>query len=203
MTAPGLGDVSRETLDRLDAFEALVAKWTRRINLVAPSTLPDIRTRHTLDSTQVFDLAPRIARTWVDLGSGGGFPGIICAILAKDLAPETTFHLIESDTRKATFLRTAIRDLGLQAQVHARRIEQVQDLKAEVVTARALADLARLLDLSEPYRQDDTVLLFPKGQSWRSEVEEARNHWSFDLETCTSKTNPAASILKITGVARV
>lgn len=203
MTWEPMPDVSRETLDHLGAFERLVKKWTQKINLVSSSTVSTIRGRHTLDSVQVFDHAPKSAQVWVDLGSGGGYPGIVCAILAKGRGMRTDFHLVESDTRKATFLRTAIRELSLNAQVHAKRIEALRNLPADVLSARALADLPTLLELSEPYRKPQTVSLFPKGQSWKSEVETARNQWSFDLETCTSRTNPAASILKITGVARV
>ena len=115
-------DVSRETYDNLRAFEELVRKWTVKINLISPTTIGQIWDRHIVDSVQVWAQAPENATSWVDIGSGGGFPGIVLAILAKELRPEMAFTLIESDQRKCAFLRTAARELGLNVKVLSEQI---------------------------------------------------------------------------------
>ena len=141
-------NVSRETYDDLVQFSDLVKKWTPKINLIAPSTIPEIWDRHIVDSAQLLQLAPKNFDCWVDIGSGGGFPGIIVAIYAKIEQPNATVTLIESDQRKATFLRTASRELGLNTKVIAERIEQVSAIGAGIVSARALATLSSLLPLA-------------------------------------------------------
>lgn len=202
-TGPGadvLG-VSRETYADLERFAALVEKWTPRINLISRRDIPLLWTRHIADSIQLFDVLPK-AQHWVDLGSGGGFPGIIAAILAKTLSPETKFTMIESDTRKSVFLRTAIRECGLNGQVLNARIESVDPQSADVVTARALADLDLLLDLSTRHAEPNATFGFPKGKSWGKEVDNARARWQFDCSPVTSKTDPDGALLIIKGVSR-
>jgi 16S rRNA (guanine527-N7)-methyltransferase len=191
-------DVSRETYERLQAFEALVRKWTQRINLVSRADTNAIWERHIVDSVQVFDLAPD-SGDWLDIGSGGGFPGIIVAILSegRDLT------LMESDQRKCTFLRTAIRELDLTATVLTERIEEAPPQGADILSARALTDLSGLLAYSERHLAPGGIALFPKGQRWREEVAKAQVKWGFQYEAIPSITNPAASVLKIKEIARV
>lgn len=196
-------DVSRETLDRLKGFVALVEKWNPAINLVAKSTLPDIWQRHVADSVQIWQHAPADARAWLDLGSGSGFPGIVLAILAKEHSPKARFTLVESDQRKATFLRTACQTLGLTADVLAERIERLAPQSADVVTARALAPLAKLCELAGPHLAPGGVGLFPKGAGHAEEVAEARKGWKMDLEIRPSLTDPDAVILKLKALAHV
>ncbi|WP_370302006.1 16S rRNA (guanine(527)-N(7))-methyltransferase RsmG [Pseudooceanicola sp.] len=195
-------DVSRETMARLEAYAALVRKWNPRINLVSRKSLDALWERHIADSAQIYHLAGD-APNWLDLGSGGGFPGLVVAILATDLHPDRQVTLIESDTRKATFLRTAIRELGLSAQVLAQRIEAAEPQRADILSARALTDLSGLLAFAERHLSESGLALFPKGASWKNELEPARAQWSFNLEAITSFTEPEAAILKIQGVARV
>ena len=192
-----LADVSRETLDRLDAFETLVRRWTPRINLIAPGAVDEIRHRHTCDSAQLLRLAPPEAETWVDLGAGGGFPGVVIAILAVERRPGLQVALVESDARKCAFLEAAIRDLGLSARVLRRRAEGAPDLAADVVSARALAPLAKLVPLALPWRKPGGIFLFPKGVRADDELTEARKCWHMEVDRIASATDPQASILRI------
>jgi 16S rRNA (guanine527-N7)-methyltransferase len=196
-------DVSRETMDRLAGYEALLHKWNPAINLVAKSTLNDVWQRHFLDSAQVFSLCPDHAKSWVDLGAGGGFPGLVVAILAAESRPDLVVTLVESDVRKATFLTTVARDLGLAVKVRAERIEALPALCADVLSARALAPLADLCAFAVRHMAPDGSALFQKGETWRQEVEEARKTWSFDLQASESLTDPRAAVLLMKGIKRV
>jgi len=195
-------DVSRETIERLQVFERLVQKWNPKINLVSRSSLAEIWTRHIIDSIQVFRCAASPS-TWVDLGSGGGFPGIVVGILANDENPETRVSLIESDQRKCAFLRAAVRETGINCKVLSERIEQAPPQNADVLSARALASLTDLLPFCDRHLAKDGIALFSKGVTWKSEVEEARQKWRFDVEPIASLTEPGAVILKIKGASRV
>ncbi|UWQ14374.1 16S rRNA (guanine(527)-N(7))-methyltransferase RsmG [Aliiroseovarius sp. M344] len=200
MTGRGLldeSDVSRETMERLEAYAALLKKWNPAINLVAPSTIEALWSRHFLDSAQIADLAPKSIKTWCDMGTGGGFPGLIVAILAKDHDPLRQTICIESDVRKATFLRTVVRETGINAEILSERIESVPPLSAEIVSARALAPLKALLSYADRHLAPAGQGLFLKGKNYHAEVEEALETWRFELDTYPSKTNPDAVVLKI------
>ncbi|MEM8730261.1 MAG: 16S rRNA (guanine(527)-N(7))-methyltransferase RsmG [Pseudomonadota bacterium] len=203
VSAPGAArlSVSRETYERLEIFADLLTKWTPKINLISRASLPDLWTRHILDSIQVYHSAPP-AHHWLDLGSGGGFPGIIAAILAAESSPDTRFTLIESDQRKAVFLRNAARACGIAISVLTDRIESAQPQSADVISARALADLSTLLMLATPHATPNSTLLFSKGKSWQKEVQDAQASWSFSYEPVKSKTEPEAVLLVIKGVSR-
>ena len=196
------GRVSRETFQDVVAFEELFRKWARRINLVAPSTLNDIWRRHILDSAQLNQIEPD-AKRWLDLGSGGGFPGAIVALLLKD-RPGASIDLVESNRKKAAFLRMALADLGAPAQVHALRIEKAAEAvgQPEVVTARALAPLPILLDLAEPWLLRGARGLFHKGRDYQVEIEESAAAWDFDLIEHKSLIDPASVILDLRHVRR-
>lgn len=189
--------VSRETLDRLDTYAQALTKWNPRINLVAPSTLGDLWTRHFLDSAGVYVLCPPNAKTWVDLGSGGGFPGAVVAILAAETCPDLHVTCIESDQRKAAFLRTVSRETGVPFTVLASRIEAAPPQQADVVSARALAPLPQLLALAAPHLAPHGICLLQKGARHADEARQALEHWRFTLETCPSGTDPDSAILKI------
>ena len=193
--------VSRETEARLHAFGDLLRKWNARINLVAPGTIASMWDRHIIDSAQVFALAP-MAGQWVDLGSGGGLPGLVCAILAQDSQPTCRFTLIESDQRKAAFLLTAATQLGLNVQVLPKRAEQAQPQGADVVTARALAALPVLFPYVERHLHKGGVALLPKGKNYAEELEAARREWQFDVVSHPSQTDPAARILEVRNLSR-
>lgn len=203
-TKEALGrDVSRETFDRLTDFEALVSKWSPRINLVSRGDIQWLWPRHILDSLQLFELAPAGFRSWTDIGSGGGFPGIVLAILMAEFTPDATMTLIESDTRKATFLRTAVRELGLSAEVVADRIEKVDPTGADMLSARALAPLSVLLAYAQRHLEPENGLaVFPKGKSAPEEISAAKENWRFDLGEVESRTDPNATILLIRNIKR-
>ncbi|WP_170340683.1 16S rRNA (guanine(527)-N(7))-methyltransferase RsmG [Ruegeria arenilitoris] len=194
-------NVSRETFEKLSIFVNLLRKWNPKINLVSRSTLPEVWSRHVKDSIQVFHLVePK--NHWVDLGSGGGFPGLVCAILASETSPETEFTLVESDQRKSAFLRTVIRETKANCSVISKRIEVVDPLGADVLSARALADLTTLLSFCDRHLKEDGVAVFPKGATWKKEIDAAQREWSFTTEPANSLTDPQAVILKIKGVSR-
>ena len=195
--------VSRETADRLSRFAALVARWTPHINLIAPSTVPEIESRHIRDSAQLLSFAPPGWTHWADLGSGGGFPGIVIAILADELHPGARVALVDSDQRKAAFLQSAIRDLGLRARVLTGRAETLPPLGADVLSARALAPLPQLLPLAARHLAPGGRALFPKGRRAQEEITAARAAWHFNLATHPSSTDPDARILQIEGVTHV
>lgn len=194
------GPVSRETFERMVAFEALFQKWARRINLSAPSTLNDVWSRHILDSAQLLRLAPEAGR-WLDLGSGGGFPGLVMAILLSERS-DAHVDLVESNRKKAAFLQSVIGQLGLPARVHALRIDYVHASigMPDVVTARALAPLSSLLGLAEPWLSAGATGLFHKGRDYRAEIEESTHQWRFDLLEHRSMIDPQSVILEIRGL---
>jgi 16S rRNA (guanine527-N7)-methyltransferase len=195
-------DVSRETKERLQVYADLLRKWNPRINLVGKSTVPDLWRRHFQDSVQLHDLAPHPVAHWADLGSGGGFPGLVIAILGMPSGSPARVTLVESDQRKCAFLRTVIRETGAPATVVAGRIEEVPPLAADVLSARALADLDTLLAMTARHLAPGGTALFPKGASWREEVEAAQTTWNFSHGIAKSETDTASVILSITGVAR-
>jgi 16S rRNA (guanine527-N7)-methyltransferase len=195
------GPVSRETFESLIAFHDMFRQWASRINLAAPSTHAASWRRHILDSAQLVGIDP-IARHWLDLGSGAGFPGLVVAILT---AKKVSSHndLIESNRKKAAFLKSAAARFDLPVRVHAGRIEEAAlDISPEVVTARALAPLPNLLHLAAPWLENGAKALFHKGREYRPEVEESAKRWRFDLVEHPSQTDPHGIILEVRGLER-
>jgi 16S rRNA (guanine527-N7)-methyltransferase len=200
--ALALTPVSRETIRRLDDFVATLRDWQSRMNLIAPSTEPHLWTRHVADSMQLLALAPPQARTWVDLGSGGGFPGLViaCALAER---PGATVHLVESKLKKAAFLQEAARVTGAPAVVHAVRVEEfikTAPKSVDVVTARALAPLAELLAAAYPLLKKGARGLFPKGQDVANELTDATKYWKVQASLATSRTDPKGRIVVVQGI---
>ena len=191
------GTVSRETVERLGAFEAEFRRWSARINLAAPSTLDDLWRRHILDSAQLAILKPQ-SLNWLDLGSGGGFPGAVLGILFAD-RPGARIDLVESNHKKAAFLRAILGELRAPATVHVCRIEDAvrRVPHPQIVTARALAPLPRLLRLCEPWICEGATALFHKGRDYDAEVTESHDAWRFDLIVHRSRIDPASRVLEI------
>ena len=207
--ALALTPVSRETLERLDRFVALLLEWQQRTNLIAPSTVPYLWTRHIADSLQLLALAPD-ARAWIDLGSGGGFPGLVIAC-ALSGTPAAHVHLIESHGKKAAFLREAQRLTGSPASVAAMRIEEFVKTfegRVDVITARAVSPLKSLFPQTFPLLgKSGAIALFPKGQHAELELREARESptaqaWAMDATLVPSRTDPAGRIVVIRNVER-
>jgi 16S rRNA (guanine527-N7)-methyltransferase len=190
--------VSRETAARLDRFVALLLKWQQTTNLIAASTGEEIWTRHVADSLQLLVHAAA-ARVWIDLGSGGGFPGLVIACaLAKH--PGASVHLVESNAKKAAFLREAARATGAPAIIHNERIEKFVSHfagQADIITARALAPLAELLAYADPLLTKGAIGLFPKGQDVEAELTEASKYWSIEATLLPSQTDPKGRIVLV------
>lgn len=213
--------VSRETLDRLRTYEGLLKAWQKAVNLVSPSTLDQVWHRHFADSAQLFALAgfnsPSPSRpheggeesqggkNWLDLGSGGGFPGLVLAILLVERLPAARMTLVESDARKAAFLGEVARKTGLVVEIRVERSEktatQANSVSRDVITARALAPLPKLLGLAQPFFSPHTVALFPKGREAELEVEEARERFEFDFSLAPSLTDDEARIVIVRNLA--
>src|SRR4051812_34785774 len=196
--------VSRETWVRLDGLVELLFKWQDATNLVAPATIAEVWTRHIADSGQLLALAPG-ARTWADLGSGAGFPGLVIACAMAD-HPGAIVHLVESNQKKSAFLREATRILGIPAIVHAERIEdfvRATTQPFDVVTARALAPLDKLIGYASPLLKTGALGLFPKGQDVESELTTASKSWTIVTELVPSVTDPRARIVVVRTATRV
>ena len=196
-------DVSRETIERLKHYEALLLKWNPKINLVSRATLDQIWERHILDSAQIFRQSDQQTTSWLDIGSGGGFPGMVLAILSKQLAPDRMITLVESDQRKCAFLRTVARETECKVQILSERVEKLIPINADVLTARALADLSKLLEFANLQLSRDGTCLFLKGANWKKEVQAAQGSWRFDYEAIKSETSDEAVILRINGIEHV
>ncbi len=194
--------VSRETKEKLERLAALLQHWQRTINLVGTASLTKLWQRHMLDSAQLAPLVPADARILVDLGSGGGFPGLVLAIMFADRRGFRA-HLIESDKRKAAFLAAAIGELGVPAEVHAVRIEFAPPIRADVITARACAPLHELLGYAARFWGPGTLGLFHKGQDVQHELTQARESWTFDVQFAPSRSDPSGTILMVRALERV
>jgi 16S rRNA (guanine527-N7)-methyltransferase len=201
LTAEGFArvtHVSRETMARLEDYVGLLSAWNRRINLVGRNTIGDVWQRHILDSAQLLPHLPAGVRRLTDLGSGAGLPGLILAILG---VPDV--HLVESDRRKAVFLAEALRITRAPASLHVQRAERIPAVTAEVVTARACAPLAELLELAWPFIGANTICLFHKGKDVAAELTIAAKDWNMLAETLPSVADKSGCILKLEGVSRV
>ncbi|MGV1872470.1 16S rRNA (guanine(527)-N(7))-methyltransferase RsmG [Agrobacterium rosae] len=195
--------VSRETQERLELFVELFKKWNATTNLVAPSTLGELWSRHIADSAQIFQLSPR-PQVWVDLGSGGGFPGIITAIFLAELQ-DGWVHLVESNNKKAGFLRVALKETGARGSVHPIRIEAAPSAigYCDVISARALAELDLLMDYIHPWSVTNENLrcYLNKGRDYETEVQKARGRWDFDLLRHQSSVEASSVVLEISHLA--
>ena len=189
--------VSRETMARLEAYAALLATWSGRINLVGRATLDDVWRRHFLDSAQLLPLIPAGARSLIDLGSGAGFPGLVLAILGV-----ACVELVEADSRKAAFLREAARIAGADVTIRGCRIEAVPSHVVDVVTARGCAPLDRLLPLAERFIGLQTICIFPKGERAEEELTAAGKAWTMTVSRHPSRADPGGSVLLLQQVIR-
>ena len=201
--ALALTPVSRETEARLDRYVDLLREWQAKTNLVAPSTLPNLWTRHISDSLQLLALAPS-AKTWADLGSGGGFPGIVLACALAETA-SAVVHLIERNAKKAAFLREALRVTGAPGIVHLADIGDIVDRitgPVDCVTARAVAPLHQLIGFAEPLVRVGAKALFLKGQDVEAELTEATKYWNIEPHLHASRTGGRGWIVELDRIER-
>jgi 16S rRNA (guanine527-N7)-methyltransferase len=201
--ALALVGVSRETEARLDRYLDLLREWQAKTNLVAPSTLPHLWTRHVADSLQLLTLAPS-AKTWIDLGSGGGFPGVVLACALAEI-PGAAVHLIERNSKKAAFLREALRITSAPGILHPAAIEDIVDSitgPIDCITARALAPLHQLIAFAEPLVKNGAKALFLKGQDVEAELTEATKYWNIKPILHPSLTGRRGWIVELNQIER-
>lgn len=197
-----LEGVSRETRRRLEIYVEMLDKWNKSINLVSRSTLDDVWQRHIVDSLQIADLATH-ADSWIDLGSGGGLPGLIIAATKGESSPNTHVTMVESDQRKCTFIAAAADAMELNVSIECRRIEESTTRTYDVISSRALASLPNLLELALPYRHDKTICIFPKGAKAEQEMNAALSIWNVNYDALQSVTDPSSTIFRIQEYSRV
>jgi 16S rRNA (guanine527-N7)-methyltransferase len=185
-------DVPRETQEKLDCYVQLLIKWQARINLISSKTLPEIWHRHILDSAQLVSYLPKTPSVILDMGSGAGLPGVILAILTRH-----QLHLVESDSRKIAFMRTALRETGTSAILHEQRMETVPALRPDIITARALAPLSQLLTLASGQHHEKIEYLFLKGREAKQELTALPACPKMEAECLPSMTDSQASIIRL------
>lgn len=201
LTASEVGerlDVSRETLERLKRYVELLLKWQRAINLIGPNTAQNIWCRHILDSGQLMAHLPTTSGPVVDIGSGAGLPGMVLAIMG---VPDV--HLIDSDSRKCAFLHEASRVTGTAVQIHNSRVETAEIAPAAIVTARAVAPLKRLIELTQSVSKQNTVFFFFKGKDVKNELTEIKKNWNMSLDVIPSYSSTEGVILRMESLTRV
>ncbi|GGA18763.1 16S rRNA (guanine(527)-N(7))-methyltransferase RsmG [Neptunicoccus cionae] len=195
-------NVSRETFERLHIYSQALQKWNPTINLVSKSTLDSAAVRHFADSMQLWQHRKEF-QSWVDIGSGAGFPGLVLAILAAEQSLGSDFHLVESDARKSAFLRNVSRETGVKVIVHTMRIEDFDAVEADIVSARALAPLSDLLEMSKTFLKKDGICLYLKGQNCQTEIGGASRFWTFEAEQFASETDVNGTVLRVKEIERV
>ena len=195
--------VSRETQSKLERLCSIVEKWSRAINLVSKPTIRNLWERHVLDSAQLLAYVPPETRLLVDLGSGGGFPGLVIGILSAELRPQAKIILVESDKRKAVFLSEAARELGIAVNVKCQRVNSIPPINADVISARAFASLTELCRHASVHLALGGLAIFPKGAGSKGEIDTAQKSWRFSLETKASRTDSSASILLLKDIVHV
>lgn len=195
--------VPRETSERLAVFAKALQRWNGAINLISRASTEQLWDRHISDSLQLFRFRPHGPAHWVDIGTGGGFPGLVLAIAAHDQAPNLRFTLVESDTRKAAFLQAAARETDTVVTIKNARAELLEPMEADIVSARALASLTNLLELQHKHARPSGRGLFLKGRAHGREIEQALESWQFEVQEHASLTDPSGVILEINGVTRV
>lgn len=195
--------VSRETLERLKAYEASLHEWQKKFNLVSNASLEDAWNRHFLDSMQLFNFIPKTARSLCDFGSGAGFPGMVLAIMAKEKTPYLKVSLIESIKKKTLYLNEVNKITEANAVIINDRIENIPPQSFDVITSRAMASLKDLLNYTKKFFGKNTVCIFPKGKSYAEEIAEAEKFWKFDCKIVPSEMSSEGVILIITNLSAI
>jgi 16S rRNA (guanine527-N7)-methyltransferase len=189
--------VSHETIHNLSIYEKMLVEWSEKFNLVSASTLPHIWSRHFLDSAQLMKFIPDRAETLADMGAGAGFPGLVLAIMAKGTQRNLKIYEIESTGKKADFLQAVVDQLQLNVVIRRERVEQIRDLKVDIITARAMKTLPELLVYANHLINKDTICIFPKGQAAVEELTQAKKYWTFQEEINPSCSDDSGNVLVI------
>ena len=195
-------NVSRGTIQQLREYESTLQDWQSKMNLVSNSSLDSAWERHFEDSVQLFDLLPSNAETLFDFGSGAGFPGMVLAIMAKELLPNLQVNLVESTKKKTLYLKHVSDLTDTKVNIYNDRIENIKNQKADVITSRAMSSLNDLLNYSEPFCKKNTILIFPKGKKHQAEIDDAKRNWGFDIDIFQSSSSDEGAILVLTNLKR-
>lgn len=195
-------NVSRETFLTLKEYQSMLFDWQQKFNLVSSSSLKDSWNRHFLDSVQLFKFVPLDAKTLYDFGSGAGFPGMVLAVIAKELMPNLKVSLIESINKKTLYLNAVKDKLGVDVDIFNCRIESVPNNYVDVITSRAMTSLTELLKYSFRFCSKKTVCIFPKGKKYKEELVEAHKHWKFNCDIVSSTQSEEGKILIITNLSK-
>ena len=190
-------NVSRETLNSFCEYESLLSKWNKKINLVSKTTLVDIWDRHFLDSGQIINHVDASGKTWVDVGAGAGFPGLVVALLLRDRKVDCDLTLVEKNTKKVFFLNEVIRNLNLKVKVVNNSIGSIESLNADILTARAFSELKDLIQIADQHRKEKGICLFLKGENYKFELDKTLNYWFFDYDVVDSLSNPSGKIIRV------
>ena len=192
--------VSRETCEKLHFYFNFLIEWNQKINLVSRKSIDSSWPRHFLDSAQLWIHAPKNARSWLDFGSGAGFPGMVICIISQELNPQLKVYLVEKNKKKALFLKELARNLSLKVSIFCSKVEELKQQKADVITSRAFGHLRVLLEIANMHKNYRTIALFPKGKRFKQEIDESLIYWKFDLEEIRNFLEPDSSILKIRNI---
>ena len=195
-------NVSRETINNLCEYEAMLSKWNSKINLISKNTFTDIWNRHFLDSGQIIKYVDASRKRWVDLGSGAGFPGLVVALLLRDRKIDCEVILVEKSTKKVFFLNEIIRKFDLNVKVINNDIRTIDPLKADVITARAFSELNNLIQIAHIHGRDSGICLFLKGENYLVELDKTLNYWFFDYDVFDSLSNPSGKIIRVKNILK-
>ena len=190
-------NVSRETLNNFCEYEKLLCKWNKKINLVSKKTLVDIWDRHFLDSAQIINHVDASEKRWVDVGAGAGFPGLVVALLLRERKIDCDVVLVEKNAKKVFFLNEVIRKLNLNVKVVNKRVDCIDPLNADILTARAFSELKELIELAHRHRKERGICLFLKGENYRSELDKTLNYWFIDYDVFDSLSNSFGKIIRV------
>ena len=192
--------VSRETCENMRLYYNLLFQWNKKINLVSRKSIDSSWTRHFLDSAQLWFSLPKGVNTWLDFGSGAGFPGLVISTIAKELKPDLRVILVEKNRKKGHFLEAVVEKLSLNATVICSRIEEIEPQKVDVISARAVGRLKSLIEVAYTHRNDKTIGFFPKGKKYRAELEESLQYWIFEVRQVTNLFDKDSPILEIRNI---
>jgi len=190
-------NVSRETLNGFYEYETLLSKWNEKINLVSKNTLVDIWERHFLDSGQIIKHVEVSGKRWVDVGSGAGFPGLVVALLLRDRKIDCDLVVVEKNSKKVFFLNEVIRKLNLSVEVVNDKIDNLEPLNADILTARAFSELNNLIEIAFRHRKKEGICLFLKGENYRIELDKTLNYWFFDYDIVDSLSSSSGKIIRV------
>ena len=192
--------VSRETCEKLHCYYGLLLEWNKKINLVSRKSIYSSWPRHFLDSAQLWRFAQKHTQRWLDFGSGAGFPGLVIGVVAQELKPKTEVILVEKNKKKVLFLKDVAQKLSLNVTILWGKVEEIEPLKADVISSRAFGPLRLLIEISYMHKNSRTISIFPKGKSFEREIQDSLKQWKFDVNKVDNILEKNSSILEIRNI---